>query len=265
MRIAKLFLFFPLFLFSAAVAQNPADQVVAEALKPSPLETNLQRLTDEIGGRIPGTVAMRKAVDWGVAGFKAAGADSVHTENFTIPASWAEGFTRMSVVAPEQFEVRAVSMAWAPALAARQDVPIVDVGEGKPEDFVNAAPLIFNQDFSLNSVANPASRGTVVVLFVTGAGQTRPASVDGQIWEGLGTIEAPVSAEIQHVSSASQKTQLALNYAGPVPAATSGVQQLNIVIPETLPVIFVSGVAGGNNYLNVTVGDQVLTVPVVVR
>src|SRR5262249_12683093 len=32
----------------------------------------------------------------------------------------------------------AVSMAWAPALAAHQDVPIVDVGEGKPEDFVKA-------------------------------------------------------------------------------------------------------------------------------
>jgi carboxypeptidase Q len=138
MRIAKVFAFLSAFLFSVALAQNPADQVIAEALKPSPLETNLQRLTDEIGGRVPGTAAMRKAVDWGVAAFKAAGADSVHTENFTIQASWAEGFTRMSVVAPEQFDLRAVSMAWAPALAAHQDVPIIDVGEGKAEDFVKA-------------------------------------------------------------------------------------------------------------------------------
>ena len=138
MRIAKLRLLLLVFLAALASAQNPADQVIAEALKPSPLESNLQRLTDQIGGRVPGTLAMRQAVDWGVAAFKAAGADSVHTENFTIPASWGEGFTRMSVSAPEQFDVRVVSMAWAPALAAHQDVPIVDVGEGKPEDFVKA-------------------------------------------------------------------------------------------------------------------------------
>jgi hypothetical protein len=138
MRTVKVCLFLPLLLLAVASAQNPVDQVITEALKPSPLESNLQRLTDQIGGRVPGTLAMRQAVDWGVAAFKAAGADSVHTENFTIQASWAEGFTRMSIASPEQFDVRVVSMAWAPALASRQDVPIIDVGEGKPEDFVKA-------------------------------------------------------------------------------------------------------------------------------
>jgi len=138
MRIAKMFLLLPVFLVAVASAQDPVDQVIAEALKPSPLETNLRRLTDEIGGRVPGTAAMRNAVDWGVAAFKAAGADSVHTENFTIQASWAEGYTRMSVTAPEQFDVRVVSMAWAVALAAHQDVPIIDIGDGNAEDFAKA-------------------------------------------------------------------------------------------------------------------------------
>jgi len=138
MRLANACLFLPFFLIALASAQNPVDAVIAEALKPSPLEKNLQQLTDQIGGRIPGTVAMRQAVDWGVAAFKAAGADSVHTENFTIQASWAEGFTRMSISSPEQFNVRAISLAWAPALAARQDVPVIDVGDGKVEDFNKA-------------------------------------------------------------------------------------------------------------------------------
>ena len=57
----------------AAFAQDPADRVITEALKPSPLETNLRRLTDEVGGRVPGAPAMQKAVDWGVDAFKAAG------------------------------------------------------------------------------------------------------------------------------------------------------------------------------------------------
>src|SRR6202049_3315414 len=138
MRPVKVCLFLFVFAVSIASAQNPVDQVIAEALKPSPLEANLRRLTDEIGGRIPGTLAMRQAVDWGVAAFKAAGADNVHTENFTIQASSAEGFTRMSISAPEHFDVRVVSMAWAPALAAHQDVPVIDVGDGKVEDFNKA-------------------------------------------------------------------------------------------------------------------------------
>src|SRR5580704_11788653 len=119
-----------LLVVTAAFAQQPADKVIAEALKPSTLETNLRRLTDEIGGRVPGTPAMQRAVAWGVNAFTAAGADRVHTENFTIQASWAEGATRMTVVAPETFGVRLVSLSWAPALAAQQHVRIASVGHG---------------------------------------------------------------------------------------------------------------------------------------
>jgi carboxypeptidase Q len=126
---------------STTFAQQPADKVIAEALKPSALETNLRRLTDEIGGRVPGTPAMQRAVAWGVEAFKAAGADSVHTENFTIQASWAEGATKMTVVAPESFAVRLVSLSWAAALAPQQHVRITSVGHGAAEDFAKAGTV----------------------------------------------------------------------------------------------------------------------------
>jgi hypothetical protein len=90
----------------SASAQTPSGKLTIEGLKPSPIISNLQQLTDQIGGRVPGTPAMERAIDWGVASFKAAGADSVHTEKFTIQASWAEGATTMSVVDPENFTVR---------------------------------------------------------------------------------------------------------------------------------------------------------------
>ncbi len=136
MRTAKICCF--LLIVTSVFAQQPGDQVIASALKPSPLESNLRKLTDEIGGRVPGTPAMERAVAWGEAAFKAAGADSVHTENFTIKASWAEGATKMSVVAPEGFVVRAVSLAWAPALAAQHHVQIISVGGGTAGDFERA-------------------------------------------------------------------------------------------------------------------------------
>src|ERR1044071_1379190 len=98
MRRVPLYLLSCSTLLCTAFAQGPTDRVIAEAQKPSALEANLQQLTDQVGGRVPGTPAMQKAVDWGVAAFKAAGADSVHTEDFSIQASWAEGATRMNVV-----------------------------------------------------------------------------------------------------------------------------------------------------------------------
>jgi carboxypeptidase Q len=132
---------------------DDAARIIQTALLTSPLESNLRHLTDEIGGRVPGTPAMERAVDWGVQMFKAAGADSVATEKFTIPYSWSEGATEMTVSAtgtaldskhpriPVEFHVRCVSIAWAPALAPAKHVPLVDVGSGSAADFAKAGDL----------------------------------------------------------------------------------------------------------------------------
>src|SRR5450755_4813207 len=102
----------PAFAADPATDRQIADRLIAEALKPSSLETNLRRLTDEIGGRVPGTPAFQRAVDWGVAAFKDAGADTVHTEEFIIQKSWAEGATEMtaSLYSGVTFRVSAVSV-----------------------------------------------------------------------------------------------------------------------------------------------------------
>jgi carboxypeptidase Q len=120
-----------------------AERLIAEALKPSPLETNLRRLTDEIGGRIPGTPAFQRAVEWGEAAFKDAGADSIHTEEFSIQHSWGEGATSVtaSLHTGTTFPVHAVSVAWAPSLIAAKHVPVVDVGEGSAADFAKAGDV----------------------------------------------------------------------------------------------------------------------------
>src|ERR1700746_32947 len=39
----------------------------------SPMIENLQRLTDEVGGRVTGSREMAKAVQWGLGAFRAAG------------------------------------------------------------------------------------------------------------------------------------------------------------------------------------------------
>ena len=140
---------------TAPTDNNEVNQVIQAALQPSPLETNLHRLTDEIGGRVPGTLGMQHAIAWGIQAFTAAGADSVHTEGFSIPNSWAEGATEMNATTAYQvdaskvgggtvlssFRVRAVSVAWAPALAPVKHIPIVDVGGGTAADFKKAGEI----------------------------------------------------------------------------------------------------------------------------
>ncbi len=117
------------------------DAVMQQALDPSsPLQENLRVLTDEIGGRIPGTPAFNQAAQWAVDAFKAAGADSVHAEEFTIPTAWAEGATEVEVVAPIKFYVRAHSIAWGPALKPTT-VRVVDVGMGTAAEFAKAGDV----------------------------------------------------------------------------------------------------------------------------
>ncbi|MGH9554199.1 MAG: M20/M25/M40 family metallo-hydrolase [Terriglobales bacterium] len=124
-----------------AAAQSDVARVRDEALKPSSMEQNLRRLTDEIGGRVPGTPAMDRAITWGVEAFRTAGADRVTTEPFQMPVSWEETETRVEVVTPSHFRVRAVAIAWTPPTPGPVRARVVDVGEGTPAELDNAGDL----------------------------------------------------------------------------------------------------------------------------
>jgi carboxypeptidase Q len=125
---------------SSACAEAAA-KLLPQILGPSPMEENLRRLTDEIGGRVSGTPQMAKAVEWGVAAFRAAGVD-VHTEKYTMPVTWSEGETRLKLEGPVQFPVRLVSTGWSPATPSGGiEANLVDVGSGTEEEFAHAGNI----------------------------------------------------------------------------------------------------------------------------
>lgn len=130
----------------SATDASSCAQVAAKLLPivmgPSPMEENLRRLTDEIGGRVTGSPQMAKAVEWGVGAFRVAGVD-VHSEKYTLPVSWSEGETRLELLAPVRFPVRLKSTGWSPATPPRGvDASVIDVGYGTEDDFARvAAPL----------------------------------------------------------------------------------------------------------------------------
>ena len=118
-----------------------AAKILPQVLGDSPMAENLRRLTDEVGGRVTGTPQMAKAVEWGVAGFRAASVD-VHTEKYMLPVTWSEGDTRLDLVGPVQFPVHVVSTGWSPATPAGGiENAIVDIGAGSEQEFAGAGNL----------------------------------------------------------------------------------------------------------------------------
>jgi carboxypeptidase Q len=122
----------------ASSCAQAAAKILPIVMGSSPMEENLRRLTDEIGGRVTGTPEMAKAVAWGVAAFRAAGID-VHTEKYPLPVTWSEGDTRFELLGPVKFAVRLKSEGWSPATPAGGiEAAVVDVGYGTDDDLSKA-------------------------------------------------------------------------------------------------------------------------------
>ncbi len=126
----------------ASSCAEAAAKILPIVMGSSPMEENLRRLTDEIGGRVTGSPEMAKAVEWGVAAFRAAGVD-VHTEKYTLPVTWSEGDTRLELLGSVKFPVRLKAEAWSPATpAGGMEATVVDVGYGNDDDFAKAGASI---------------------------------------------------------------------------------------------------------------------------
>src|SRR5882672_4408173 len=112
-----------------------AAKILPQVMGPSPLEENLRRLTDEVGGRVTGSPQMAKAVEWAVTAFRAEGVN-VHTEKYTLPVTWSEGETRLELLGPPRFPVRLVAVGWSPATTAGGiEANLIDIGYGDDQDF----------------------------------------------------------------------------------------------------------------------------------
>lgn len=54
----------------ASSCAEATAKILPLVMGPSPMEENLRRLTDEIGGRVSGSPEMAQAIEWGVGAFR---------------------------------------------------------------------------------------------------------------------------------------------------------------------------------------------------
>ena len=126
----------------ASSCAQAAAKILPQVMGPSPMEENLRRLTDEIGGRVTGSPEMAKAVEWAVAAFRAEGVE-VHIEKYALPVTWSEGETRLELLGPVKFPVRLKAEGWSPATPAGGiEANLIDVGYGTEDDFARAGSTI---------------------------------------------------------------------------------------------------------------------------
>ena len=85
---------------------------------------------------------------------------------------------------------------------------------------------ILNQNGTVNSVTNPAPRGSTISIFATGYGPTWPESIDGIIGNiALQNSAFPIAAYIGDAVAR-------VSYAGVAPTLVTGVLQVNVTIPN---------------------------------
>lgn len=90
---------------------------------------------------------------------------------------------------------------------------------------------IDNADGTVNSPANPAKRGSIIVLYGSGEGQTNPPGVDGRI--ALSVYPKPVLPV--KVSIGGVDATSGILYAGSAPTLVAGVFQINVTVPTNVP------------------------------
>jgi uncharacterized protein (TIGR03437 family) len=91
---------------------------------------------------------------------------------------------------------------------------------------------VLNQDYTVNSAQNPAPRGSVIQIFATGGGETRPAGVDGRV---VLPEFGPIPAQALGVKVTIGGVPAAVQYAGAAPRLVAGVMQVNAVVPAGVP------------------------------
>jgi uncharacterized protein (TIGR03437 family) len=90
---------------------------------------------------------------------------------------------------------------------------------------------ILNQDGTANSTSIPAKRGSIVAVYLTGAGSLNPFIADGS----LGPLVPPFPTPLASVSATVGPVDAPITFVGQAPGLIAGATQVNVQIPQNAP------------------------------
>jgi len=130
-------------------------KIAGQAMIDSHAFQYLTELSDDIGSRVTGSPAERKAEQWGVAKMKAIGLENVHTEKYQLWRGWTRGMAQGELLEPIRRPLHVDAMGWTGSTPA-----------GGAEGEVVTANL-----FDIEEQVKHASRlsGKIVLVIMQGA------------------------------------------------------------------------------------------------
>ncbi len=160
------------------------------------------------------------------------GDTQVFFDGLEAPLLWVRG-SQLSAVVPYGVAGRDITRVWVSHKGWNSNVVVQAVSDTVLGVFTQAASglgpaLALNQDGTLNSLDNPAARGSVMTVYFTGSGRTSPPGADGIIaGDNPSRLVDPFS-----VSIGGHKANV--TYAGSAPRMVSGVLQIRFVVPDAI-------------------------------
>ncbi|HET9409650.1 MAG TPA: M20/M25/M40 family metallo-hydrolase [Candidatus Sulfotelmatobacter sp.] len=116
---------------SAQITPDVKDTAksLAGSVYTGPSMETLREFTDQFGGRLSGSPAHNRAVDWVIAKFHSYGIQNVKTESFTIPNGWQRGSAHGELISPMSRPLHVESLGWAPSTppgGVKGDIVLID-------------------------------------------------------------------------------------------------------------------------------------------
>jgi uncharacterized protein (TIGR03437 family) len=158
-----------------------------------------------------------------------AGSVEVTFNGMPAPILYASSNT-VAIIAPfalNAFSQVAIQIAVNGIMSPVQNLPVAATAPGVFSlDSSGSGPgVILNADYSVNSAANPAPAGSVIMVYATGGGMTARQNTTGHAASSAASLNAPVSAMV------GGEVAVVL-YAGSAPEEANGVVQVNLQLPD---------------------------------
>ncbi len=222
-----------------------ANMVVRE-LTPVPSSVSVVNAADGVGGAVaPGEIIAIYGTNLGppapatqqlssdnVYGSELEGT-TVSFNGINAPLLYTSG-TQINAIVPYEMSnatMANVSVNYQSQSVASANVPIVTQYPAFFASPVTGQIAALNQDYSINSVTNPAQQGSTVMLYLTGEGQTKPGGVDGALTP---LPPAAPRVPVEGVTVFISGQQAKVTYAAETPGAVAGLMQINAQIPANL-------------------------------
>jgi uncharacterized protein (TIGR03437 family) len=157
--------------------------------------------------------------------------------------------TQINAIVPYDagsFAIVSVNVDRSGALSSPLALTVADTAPGifSANQTGNGQGAILNENNSPNSLSNPAPRGSIVSIYMTGEGALSPAVATGSI----SGPSLPLPKPLAPVTATIGGQPADISYAGEAPTLVSGVLQVNAKIPENI--------SSGNQIVVVTIGNN---------